>query len=477
MNHLALPPLSSDQEPIIALCTPRGSGAIALLRLSGSYAIEIADAMGKLASGKKLSDSPSHTIHFGSLVNPDGTVIDEILFLLMKGPKTFTGQDTVEFTCHNNQFIIEQVISCACAHGARLARAGEFSKRSFLNGKLDLIQVEAINDIIHAQTEEALRRSMQQLQGSLSYHLADVQDQLLKLLALTEASFEFLEEEQRDFDMQAHITTALEHLHTTLTTLQEEFAHQNTLRQGVTVCLIGKVNAGKSTLFNALVKKERAIVSPIAGTTRDSIETSLYKNGIFWTFVDTAGLRTTHDIIEQQGIDRSHAQAEISDVVLIVIDTSSPLSEQETNIYKTLLQKHGPKAIIVLTKHDITHPHFSLSALEQTNTITSLTPPPLYVCAQTKKGIKELEAMINTKIQALFAHLNAPFLLTQRQATLINEIEKIVDFIEKNFIDSVEYELVAYHLMQALEKIAELTGKNIHEKMLDEVFGGFCVGK
>ncbi|KKQ49215.1 MAG: tRNA modification GTPase MnmE [candidate division TM6 bacterium GW2011_GWF2_38_10] len=474
MNHLALQALSSDQEPIIALCTPRGSGAIALLRLSGSHAIEIADAMGRLASGKKLSDSPSHTIHFGSLVNPDGTTIDEILFLLMKGPKTFTGQDTIEFTCHNNQFIIEHVIACACAHGARLARAGEFSKRSFLNGKLDLIQVEAINDIIHAQTEEALRRSMQQLQGSLSYHLADVQDQLLKLLALTEASFEFLEEEQRDFDMQAHITTALAHLHTTLTTLQEEFAHQNTLRQGVTVCLIGKVNAGKSTLFNALVKKERAIVSPIAGTTRDSIETNLYKNGIFWTFVDTAGLRTTHDTIEQQGIDRSHAQAEISDVVLIVIDTSTPLSEQEADIYKTLLQKHAHKALMVLTKHDITHPHFSLSALEQTN---SQTLPPLYVCAQTKRGIPELEAMIDTKIQALFAHLNAPFLLTQRQATLINEIEKIVDFIEKKFIHTVEYELVAYHLMQALEKIAELTGKNIHEKMLDEVFGGFCVGK
>ncbi len=461
--------LTDDQEPIIALCTPRGSGAIALLRLSGVGVVEIADALGDLASEKKLLDCPSHTIHFGRVLDPENKlIVDEVLFLLMRAPKTFTGQDTVEISCHNNQFIIEKIIELACRYGARLARAGEFSKRSFLSGKLDLVQVEAINDVIHAQTEEALRRSMEQLQGSLSCYLKDIEIRLVKLLTLAEASFEFLEEEQRDINIEATFKQECVNLLAHMRDLLVQFSQQQQVRQGVRVALVGRVNAGKSTLFNALVKRERAIVADVAGTTRDSIELSLYKGGIFWTFVDTAGLRHTHDAIEQQGIERTFVEAKAADVVLLVFDATTPVNEQNAVVYRDLVHSYAPKIIGVLNKVDM----------------GAATPPDLgcavplvRVSAKQQQGIADLERVVDEKIQTLFAQLTSPYLLTQRQARLISEIEGKLDFIVKDISDVLHYELIAYHLKESLEKIAELTGRNVTERVLDTVFHDFCVGK
>ncbi len=465
--------LTDDQEPIIALCTPRGSGALALLRVSGTGAIEVVDRLSRLGAGKKLIDCPTHTIHFGSIVDPESkTTVDEVLFFLMRGPKTFTGDDTVEISCHNNQFIIENIIALANKHGARLARAGEFSKRAFLNGKLDLVQAEAIQDVINAQTEEALRRSMEQLKGSLSCHLKGIETRLVKLLTLAEASFEFLEEEQRDMSMElvfkAESINLLVHLHELLS----QFAQQQQVRQGVRVALVGRVNAGKSTLFNALVKKERAIVADVAGTTRDSIEASLYKGGIYWTFVDTAGLRRTQDAIEQQGIDRTIAEAQAADVVLLVFDAAIPVDDHDRAVYAQLIHEYAKKIIIIFNKIDSHHTHFIASL-----PAWGVDIPCMKVSALEKKGIESLGVMIDEKIQALFAQLHSPYLLTQRQARLISEIEGKLDFIVKSFPDVLHYELIAYHLKESLEKIAELTGRNVTERMLDAVFNDFCVGK
>ena len=220
----------------------------------------------------------------------------------MRSPKTFTGQDTVEITCHNNQFIIEEIINLAIANGARLAQQGEFTKRAVFNGKIDLVQAEAINELIHAQTQLALKQSLAQLTGSFSHCLASLEKELLKALALSEASFEFLDEEM---DFAPQIQALISSLQNTITGIKKTFNQQQQIRQGIRIAIIGSVNAGKSSLFNALLNQDRAIVSAIAGTTRDAIEAGVYTKGNYWTLVDTAGLRQTHDIIEQEGIKRS----------------------------------------------------------------------------------------------------------------------------------------------------------------------------
>jgi tRNA modification GTPase len=465
--------LTSDEAPIIALCTPRGSGAIALLRLCGINAVEIAESLAKLSSGKKLTQASSHTIHHGHVVAYDDQEkrIDEVLFLLMHGPKTFTGQDTIEISCHNNQFIIQQIIEQAILAGARLALPGEFTKRAFLNGKVDLIQAESINELIHAQTEVALKKSMSQLQGSLSSFLYDIEIGLVGLLSVVEGSFEFFEEEHQDLDINKMIKERMGSLMKKLKEMKTNFAQQQQIRQGIKISMIGWVNAGKSTLFNAILKKERAIVTNIEGTTRDSIESSLYRNGNFWMLTDTAGLRQTSDFIEQEGIERSWQQAAQADIILLVIDISKKLTEKQLEIYKQIVEKYQDKTIIVANKLD----DENQEATKQLNSIVG--SETVKVSAVKKRGIELLESIIENKIQKLFSKLKSPFLLNQRQFNLISELEQNLEFIENNNKNVIQYELIAYHIKEMLEKLSELTGRNVTERVLDRVFNDFCIGK
>ena len=280
--------ITRDEQTIIAQCTPAGAGAIALLRMSGDDAITIADSIAQLTSKIKLSDCATHTIHYGWVTDQDGNHIDQVLFLLMKAPRTFTGQNTVEITCHNNPFIIEQIIAQTIAYGARIADKGEFSRRAFLNGKIDLVQAEAINELIHANTQQALKKSLSQVEGSLSHWIETIQTELFKARAYCEASFEFIDEE---INFAPQIKENIKNILSTITQLKKSFDQQSQIRQGLRIALIGSVNAGKSSLFNALLGKDRAIVTNIAGTTRDVIEAGVYRDGNYWTFVDTAGLR------------------------------------------------------------------------------------------------------------------------------------------------------------------------------------------
>ena len=341
---------SPDEQTIIAQCTPRGSGAIALLRISGATAILIADSISQLAAGKKLSELPSHTIHYGSVINAEKQRVDSVLFLLMHGPRTFTGQDTVEITCHNNQFIIEEIISLVINAGGRLAQEGEFTKRAVLNGKIDLVQAEAINELIHAQTQMALKQSLAQLAGSFSSWLAGIETELLKALAFCQASFEFLDEE---IELGGPISLMISGVKISINEIKKTFNQQQQIRQGVRVAIIGSVNAGKSSLFNALLNQQRAIVNAQAGTTRDSIEAGLYKNGNFWTLVDTAGLRQAADTIEQEGIRRSFEEAHKADIILLAYDSTGELSGEEAQVYAQLRNKYAQKIILVGTKSEV----------------------------------------------------------------------------------------------------------------------------
>jgi tRNA modification GTPase len=488
--------LAHDEQSIIALCTPRGAGALALIRLTGTDAVAIADCIAKLPSKKKLADMPTHTIHYGTVIDANSSAIDQVLFLLMRGPKTFTGHDTVEITCHNNPHIIETIINLAITSGARHAQPGEFTRRAVLNNKIDIIQAEAINELIAAQTLTATKQALSQVSGSLSAQLGEVERRLLKSLMFCEATFEFLDEENVSFDdsIQTEINQAL----TLLSRLEKSFDAQEILRQGVRVALIGSVNAGKSSLFNALLGRERAIVTPIAGTTRDVIESTITRDGFQMTLVDTAGLRTTDDVIEQEGIRRSHQEAALADIVLLVRDGSQMLTDQEATLYKDLEDTCAAKCITVATKADLLNkiiinkssPALSTSsnscnsetsfAVNNTHPQTSTfnKSAPINISNTTGLGIVELEDLIQEKITARMNTSDAPFLVTKRQQTLLSEtIQRLNDVNALLRQAPVAHELISHQLRDTLALLGECTGKTISEASMDAIFKTFCVGK
>lgn len=456
-----------DEQTIIALCTPQGSGAIALIRLSGVDAVPIADKICKLASGEKLVNQTSHTIHYGSIFDSHANQnIDNVLFLLMRAPRTFTGQDTVEITAHNNPFIIEKIIELAIAHGARSAQNGEFTKRAVLNKKIDLVQAEAIQELIHANTQSALKKSLAQLEGSFSHWIHGIERELVKALALSEASFEFIDEEMA---FGAQIDEIIQGICATITQLKSTFDAQQQIRNGIRIAIIGSVNAGKSSLFNAILGKSRAIVTSIAGTTRDVIEAGVYKNGNYWTLIDTAGLRQTEDIIEQEGIKRSFEQAQLADIILLVLDGAREITPNERKVYEDIIAQYPNKIIMIRNKSD--EPDFAIRLHRDFGRIAIATS------SKNKTNIAAVEDAIEQKISALLAKSDAPFLLNTRQFKLLLELENKLTTVSSMLSSDIQYELVSYHLNDALSHLCELTGKSISEAGMDAVFREFCVGK
>lgn len=470
-----------DEDTIIAQATPQGKGAIALLRLSGKNCFEIVNKISKLLSKDKIDQVPSHTIKYGWILDQNNQHIDQVLFSIMKNPKTFTGEDTVEITCHNNPFIIEAIINQALFYGARIAQEGEFTRRAIQNGKLDLIQAESINELINSQTQLALKKSLSQVEGSFSHKINDWEKIILKALAFCQASFEFLDEE---IDFAPQIKKNLEELVQDIINIDRTFNQQQHIKQGIRIALIGSVNSGKSSLFNILLGHPRAIVTDQPGTTRDTLEAGLYKNGNYWTLIDTAGLRTTKDIIEQEGIRRSFLEAQKADIILLIFDSSRKITEAENLVYKELIKNFYNKIIIIKNKADLPQA-LSNPELETDNIIISASTctdsrnsGSKYSDSDLKKNILIIEEEISKKISILFETLESPFLLNKRQFNIINTLkQKIQNIILMLENTNVQYELVAYHLQDALEHSAELTGKSITEDAMDKIFKEFCVGK
>lgn len=458
-----------DDQTIIAQCTPTGSGAIALLRLSGVNAKEIANSFCKLSDGKSILEKQSHTIHYGYITNnldkdKLGNIIDRVMIIIMDGPKTFTGQDTIEITSHNNQFLVESIISQAILAGARLAQEGEFSKRAFLNKKLDLLQAEAINELIGANTQLALKKSLSQLDGSFSNWVDQIESGLIRTLAFCEASFEFLDEEQ---EFGEKIKVDLLEIIKKIEKIRSIFDQQQQIKTGIKIALIGSVNAGKSSIFNSLIGQKRAIVTNIAGTTRDSIEAGLTKNGNFWTIIDTAGLRQTDDFIEQEGIKRSLEEAQKSDIILLVFDGSQELSRETISVYLEILNKYPNKIIFVQNKIDLGTNENNYLAQKAKIQVSSLN----------ELGIKELEATIQIKIDKLLCAIDSPFLLNKRQSSLLLGLENKLEKIISTLNGQIQYELLSYDLKDAIAYLNELTGKSVSEAGMNAVFKEFCVGK
>lgn len=452
---------------IVACSTPAGKGALALIRLSGDSLYSVIDTIVKLPGNKRLTDQASHTIHFGTVVDKHEQPIDQVLFLVMRAPKTFTGEDVLEITCHNNPFIINAIIKQALRIGARLAQPGEFTQRAFENKKIDLVQAEAINELLSAQTEAALKKSLAQLQGSLSSWIVSIEQKLIKAYAWSEASFEFLED---DGDFGAEIKQQLNDVLNTVRQVKKTFDVQKQIREGFRIALVGSVNAGKSSLFNRLLGQQRAIVTPIAGTTRDTIEAGLYRNGNYWTLIDTAGLRQTDDIIEQAGIERSWEEAHKADCVILVIDRSRAMTPEEQGFYQQLHARYSHKIIPILSKAD-------LPAQANVSALAFKSNDYLALSSTVNNNCDTLEQTIQSQIDNLLKRSDAPFLINQRHYALLVALEQQLEHIITMLNSDIQYELVSHHLRSALEDLSQLTGKTISEAAMDMVFKEFCVGK
>jgi tRNA modification GTPase len=465
----------SMNDTIVAQCTAPGAGALALIRLSGDRAREYAAAVASCSEA--LVEARSHTISYGFILSAGREPIDQVLFLVMDAPRTFTGQDVVEITCHNNQFVVQAIIDRLCEVGARVAKPGEFSQRAVLNNKMDLLQAEALHELITAPSEAMARASLAQLKGSLSHAVAEIEQQLVHLAAHLEAHFEFSEEEHMDLDFDRIITDRFSQVLSYFETVLAGASAVQHLKEGVRIALIGSVNAGKSTLLNALAGKDRAIVSAQAGTTRDSIEVGMSSRGYSWTFIDTAGLRQTNDVIEQEGIVRSYRAADEADVVVMVLDASAESSEALAALQADLYERYKEKAVVVVTKAD------AEKKAEFASHLTALFSSSFdgnvhFVNVHESWGVGELRTALYERVQACYQTVSAPFVLNTRQLALITtaykQVGEVFESVQKG---DQPHEILAHRVHVILEGICELSGHTVSERVMDTVFSTFCIGK
>lgn len=445
------------EETIAAITTAPGEGAIAGIRISGPQALEV---------GKKIFSGPvdtylSHTAHYGNILSESGEAIDSVLLLVMRAPKSYTGEETIEIFCHGGTLIKERVLKRIFEAGARLAKPGEFSLRAFMNGKLDLAQAEAVQHLIAAKSEMALRFAKQQLEGALSAKILEFKKDLTELAAIVEASVDF-PEEGLEFATLDEIVASLEALILKMSRLQNTFHEGRVLHEGLSLCLLGSPNVGKSSLMNALLGKERAIVTNIAGTTRDLIEEDLKFGGFHFRLIDTAGIRETEEVIEQIGIRRSQKAMKEADLILLVLDASRDLSENDKALIHSVPFE---KTIIVWNKIDLAKPPLSFES-------------EVFVSAQKGIGLDDLRKAIEKKIWKEGAPDKEEVVLTQ-----LRHYEALVRAIgfSRAAIDSLKNgispEFTTSDLRAALQELGTIIGANVTEDILSAIFSKFCLGK
>lgn len=460
-------PVFLEEDTIAAISTPLGEGGIGVIRMSGRSAIAIADALFVSPSkGKKLKDLPSHTVHYGHIYDPETQEpVDEVLVTLMRAPKSYTREDVVEISSHGGFLSLKRILDLVLKSGARLAEPGEFTKRAFLNGRIDLSQAEAVIDIIQSRTELSHKVAVRQLQGRLSRKVREIRDALKHLTALVEASIDFSEEdiEVISFEaLEAGIKEALESVNFLVNTAEEG----QILREGLSLVIVGKPNVGKSSLLNVLLEEERAIVTPIPGTTRDIIEESLNLKGVPVRLLDTAGIRDTEDPVEIQGVLRSRSLLEKADLILWVLDSSNPLTQEDRDILELVEEK---KVLGVLNKIDLP-PQIG----EEADQILAGIPW-VKISAKEKIGIETLkdqifEMVMKTPVESVWVtnvrHKNA---LVRAQQSLLKALESVAQRMSGEFI--------AVDLRAALDSLGEIVGETTTEDILTEIFSTFCIGK
>jgi len=458
-----------ERDTIAAIATPYGVGGIGIVRLSGPSVLAIAR---RLFTPKKDSlQLISHRFHYGEIIDPEkGIPTDEVLLVYMESPKTYTREDVVEIHCHGGYLILQKVLELVLREGARLAQPGEFTKRAFLNGRIDLTQAEAVVDIIHAQTTESLEIAHQQLRGRLRKELEGIRDQLVGWMAVLEAHIDFPEEELDPVSREG-IEKGLREAMTELRGWIDSYEEGKILREGVSCAIVGKTNVGKSSLLNVLLREERAIVTPVPGTTRDVIEEVLNIFGISVRLMDTAGLRQGGDSVEIEGVRRTRERVADADLVLLVLDGSRELERDDRAIFEEV---RGKNKIIVINKRDLPE-RISLGEVQERFPEASLVS----ISALHQTGLGELKEAVHTSLLHGRVRFSPDHLIVAnvRHKNALVSTRESLQRAREGIEQGTSFEFTAFELQYALEALGEIVGETTTEEVLDRIFEQFCVGK
>lgn len=458
----------AQQETIIASATPPGSSAIAVIRLSGKDALKLVDqCFYNQHNQQVLLHKKSHTLSFGYLANGQ-EVIDEVVAAVYKSPHSYTGEDTVEISCHGSPYIQEQIIHLFLLQGARLASPGEFTLRAFLNGKMDLTKAEAVADLIASNSKASHRMAISQMRGGFGNDLKALRQQLIDFAALIELELDFSEEDVEFADRQRFVAL-INQIQQQIKPLMNSFKLGNALKNGVPVAIAGKPNAGKSTLLNALLNEERAIVSPIAGTTRDTIEEVLHIDGVAYRFIDTAGLRNTTDSIEQLGVERSYEKIKKADILLYVMDINTFNNQSDTAEELLAVQSFKLPYLIVANKAD--------TCLGKFPEMIAALPNCIVVAAKNKQGIEELKQAIGQLFVQQHQQPEGEIISNARHYHGLLNASNALNEVLNGIAQNLPTEMIAFDVRNASQYLAEITGDISNNDILDSIFTRFCIGK
>lgn len=464
-------------DTICAIATAQG-GAIGTIRVSGKEAISITDKIFTPAGGAPLSERKPYTLTFGHITSENGEIVDEVLVSLFRGPHSYTGEDSTEISCHGSSYILQQVMQLLVKNGCRAAGPGEFTQRAFLNGKMDLSQAEAVADLIASTSAATHRMAMSQMRGGFSRELSALREKLLHLTSLMELELDFSDHEELEFADRSELSEIASQVETVINGLVHSFSVGNAIKNGIPVAIIGETNAGKSTLLNALLNEERAIVSDIHGTTRDVIEDTMNIDGVMFRFIDTAGIRETSDEIESIGIERSFQKLDQASIVLWVIDSTEAKAQIEALKDKVIPRCEGKKLILVMNKCDVTPESAIFVSDTEFFFPENVCMETISISAKNRKGIVELQELLvkaaalpevtqNDVVVSNIRHYEA---LTHA----LEAIHRVQDGLEMN----LSGDLVSQDLRECLFHLAEIVGGEItNDEVLGNIFRNFCIGK
>lgn len=460
-----------DIDTIAAISTPLGEGAIAIVRLSGPDAVSIADRVFHSPNGKKLADVPTHTIHYGQLHDPQtGNVVEEVMVSVMRAPKTFTREDVVEINCHGGLVSVNRVLQLVLNSGARMAEPGEFTKRAFLNGRIDLSQAEAVMDLIRAKTDKAMNVALNQIEGRLSKLIRKLRQEILEVLAHVEVNIDYPEYD--DVEEMTHELLLKKSLYVKqeIEKLLRTSQQGKILREGLSTVIIGRPNVGKSSLLNALVHENKAIVTNIPGTTRDVIEEYVNVRGVPLRLVDTAGIRETEDIVERIGVERSRQVLKEADLILLVLNYSEELTPEDEKLFEAA---KGMDVIVIVNKTDLPKKIDMERVQKLANNHKIVTTSLL-----EEQGIDELEeAIASLFFEGSIESQDATYVSNSRHIALLNQALNAINDAIAGVEASMPVDMVQIDLTRTWELLGEIIGDSVHESLINQLFSQFCLGK
>lgn len=461
-------------DTITALASAAGAGAVAIIRVSGPEAFKIVSSVFSPKGKKNILDQQSHTIHLGH-IKDDAKVLDEVLVSLFKNPKSYTGEDVIEINCHGSAYIQQEILQLLLRKGCRMAEAGEFTLRAFLNGKMDLSQAEAVSDLISSDSEAAHKIAIQQMRGGFSNEIKLLRDQLLNFASLLELELDFSEEDV-EFADRTQFIALLSKIELILKRLIDSFALGNVIKHGIPVSIVGAPNVGKSTLLNALLNEERAIVSDIAGTTRDTIEDEISIGGMRFRFIDTAGIRETKDKVESIGIEKTFEKINQAQVVLLLLNAEEVLNNKEgvINEVNQIKNQNPLKPLItIINKVD----KISESQKNEINVSLSNTSTPIFISAKKKSGIEQLTNKLLSFVNDGSLRNDESIVTNSRHYDSLSKSLEEIQNVQAGMQSGLSGDLLAIDLREALFHLGSITGEVTNDELLGNIFSSFCIGK